>query len=303
MSADRSAPRCFGWRVLGGIAARVARLPQGALLALGGAAAALLGPLLRARWRVARINLALCFPGDDVPRREARLRDHRRALFVAALELLRAWFAPSRALAGLAEIDGIEHLRAAQARGQGVLLLTGHLMHTELAVRFLAETLGAPVGGVVRRYRRHPCLERLLDAARRARLGPTVDKFDARGMVRLLREGGRLAYSADQDFRHGQVFVPFLGVPAATYAGAPQLAKAGRACVRFFAMARGADGRYRVRVSDPGLDALLEDPPAFAARYMQVLEAAVREAPDQYLWVHRRFKTRPDGAPSPYARG
>ena len=302
MTAAGAAPRCLGWRAFGALAAALARLPQGAMLAFGAAAATLLGPLLRARWRVARVNLALCFPGDDATRREARLRQHRRALFVAALELMRAWFGPSRALAGLVDIEGIEHLRAAQARGQGVLLLTGHLMHTELAVRFLAEALGAPVGGVVRRYRRHPCLERLLDGARRARLGPTVDKFDARGMVRLLRDGGRLAYSADQDFRHGHVFAPFFGVPAATYAGAPQLVRAGRACVRFLAMARGADGRYRLTVSDPGLDALLDDEEAFAARYMQVLEGAVRAAPAQYLWVHRRFKTRPPGEATPYGR-
>lgn len=259
-----------------------------------------LRPLLRSRWRVARTNLDLCFASEPADARAARLRAHQRSLPIAVLELLRAWFAPSRALKGLVDVEGLHHLHDAEARGQGVLLLTGHLMHTELATRFVAEALGAPVGGVVRRYNRHPCLEALLDGARRRHLGPTVGKFDTRGMARHLREGGRLVYSADQDFRQGQVFVPFFGVPAATLAGTPQLVRAGRACVRFFAMARGTDGRYRVRVWDPGLDALLDDPPAFAARYMQVLEAAVRDAPDQYLWVHRRFKTRPDGEPSPY---
>jgi KDO2-lipid IV(A) lauroyltransferase len=297
-----SAPRCFGWRAIGAAAGVVARLPQRATLALGRVLAWLLRPLLERRWRVARVNLALCFAAESAAERGQRLRDHQRALSVALLELLRAWFAPSATLAGLAEVDGLQHLRHAAAKGQGVLLLTGHLMHTELATRFVAEALGAPVGGVVRRYHRHPCLERLLDAARTRRLGPTVGKFDARGMARHLRSGGRLVYSADQDFREGHVFVPFFGVPAATFAGTPQLARAGRAVVRFLSMARGADGRYRVRVFDPGLDALLDDPPVFAARYMAVLEAEVRAAPDQYLWVHRRFKTRPPGDPSPYAR-
>lgn len=298
-----AAPRCLGWRALGACFGLVARLPQGALLAVGVALAIPLRWLLRSRWRIARVNLALCFAVEDEGMRAARLRAHQRSLPIALLELLRAWFAPSSSLAGLADIEGLHHLREAQARGQGVLLLTGHLMHTELATRFLAEALGAPVGGVVRRYDRHPCLETLLDGARCRRIGPTVGKFDTRGMVRHLRDGGRLVYSADQDFRHGQVFVPFFGVPAATLAGTPQLVRAGRACVRFLAMARGPDGRYRVRVTDPGLDALLDDADAFAARYMQLLEAAVRDAPDQYLWVHRRFKTRPEGAASPYARG
>lgn len=297
-----STPRCFGWRAIGAVAAVLARLPQRATLALGTALGVFLRPLLGRRWHVARVNLALCFAAESAAEREQRLRDHQRSLAVALLELLRAWFAPSPTLAGLADVEGLQPLRDAAAKGQGVLLLTGHLMHTELATRFVAEALGAPVGGVVRRYHRHPCLERLLDAARTRRLGPTVGKFDARGMARHLRSGGRLVYSADQDFREGHAFVPFFGVPAATFAGTPQLARAGRAVVRFLSMVRGPDGRYRVRIADPGLDAHLDDPAGFAAQYMAVLEAAVREAPDQYLWVHRRFKTRPPGEGSPYAR-
>jgi Kdo2-lipid IVA lauroyltransferase/acyltransferase len=292
--------RCFGWALLGGVFAVIARLPQRALLALGATLGALGRLALRSRWRVARINLDLCFPGETAEAREARLRAHQRSLPTALLELMRAGFAPASRLRGLADVEGLHHLHDAASRGQGVLLLTGHLMHSELAGRFLVEAGSGAISSVVRRYHRHPCFEALLDGARRGRLGPTHGKFDTRGMVRCLREGQRLAYLADQDFRMQQVFVPFFGVPAATLATVPQLAKAGRACVRFFAMARGADGRYRVRVTDPGLDALLDDPEAFAARYMQVLEAAVRDAPDQYLWVHRRFKTRPDGAPSPY---
>ena len=305
MDAGAATPtpvRCLAWGAAGAFFALLARLPQRAVLALGAAVSLPARPLLRRRWRVARINLDLCFADERPDQRAARLRAHQRALPIAVLELLRAWFAPSRAFDGLADIEGLHHLHEAAARGQGVMLLTGHLMHSELAARFLVEAGSGPITSVVRRYNRHPCLERLLDGARRGRIGPTVGKFDTRGMVRALREGGRLAYSADQDFRMNQVFVPFFGVPAATLASAPQLLKAGRACVRFFAMARGADGRYRVRITDPGLDALSDDAEAFAARYMQVLEDAVRDAPDQYLWVHRRFKTRPGGEPSPYAR-
>lgn len=300
-AVDRSAPSpCLGWRLLGALFVLITCLPQRGLLVLGVILGVLLRPLLGRRWQVARVNLALCFPAEGEVERRERLRAHQRSLAIALLELLRAWFAPDRALAGLVEIEGLHHLREAGDRGQGVLLLTGHLMHSELAGRFLALHSGLPLTSVVRRYDRHPCFERLLDGARRRRLGPTLGKFDTRGMVRTLRESGRLAYSADQDFRINQVFVPFFGVPAATLASVPQLARAGRACVRFFAMARSADGRYRLRVWDPGLDALLDAPEAFAARYMQVLEEAVREAPDQYLWVHRRFKTRPPGELSPY---
>jgi KDO2-lipid IV(A) lauroyltransferase len=294
-------PRCLGWRVVGVAARLIARWPQRVALATGALFALLLRPLLGGRRRVAAINLSLCFPSETAAFRRRLLRAHLRSLGVALVELLRAFAAPRRALEGLADVEGLQHLREAETRGQGVLLLTGHLMHSELAARFLVEAGSGPIASVVRRYDRHPCLERQIDAGRRSRLGPTIGKFDTRAMVRALRDGQRLAYLADQDFRANQVFVPFFGVPAATLAGIPQLVKAGRACVRFFDMARDADGRYRVRVIDPGLDALLDDPQAFAARYMQVLEAAVRRAPDQYLWIHRRFKTRPAGEASPYA--
>ena len=294
--------RCVGWGLVGALFAAVARLPQRALLALGATLAAVARPWLGSRWRVARIKLDLCFADEATGRRALRLRAHQRSLAIALVELVRAGFAPASRLRGAADVEGLHHLHEAAARGQGVLLLTGHLMHSELAARFLVEAGSGAISSVVRRYDRHPCFEALLDDARRGRLGPTYGKFDTRGMVRCLREGARLAYLADQDFRSQHVFVPFFGVPAATLATVPQLARAGRACVRFFAMARGADGRYRVRVIDPGLDALLDDPPAFAARYLQVLEDAVRAAPDQYLWVHRRFKTRPGGEASPYAR-
>ena len=287
------APRCR-WAPLARFAlALPARLPQPALLAFG-RALAWPARLLRRRWQVARVNIALCFPEWPLAERSALLAAHRQSLCVAVLELLRAWFAPSAALRGLFDVEGLEHLRDAEASGEGVLLLTGHLMHTELATRFIAEALGRPVGGVVRRYDRHPCFEALLDGARRARLGPTVSKFDTRGMVRHLRAGGRLAYSADQDFRSGQVFVPFFGVLAATFAGVPQLLRAGRARLLFLSMVRAPDGRYRVRIAPTGLADCLDDAEGFTAGYMALLEQAVREAPDQYLWVHRRFKTRPE---------
>ena len=299
-AANDAAQTCFFGRVGAALAGWLTRLPQPLTLRFGRLLALLVRPLLRRRWQVARVNLTLCFADESEAQREARLRAHQEALPIAVLELLRAWFAPRSALAGLAEVEGLHHLQEAEARGQGVLLMTGHLMHTELAVRFLGEANGRLIPGVVRRYDRHPCLERTLDAARCARVGPTVSKFDTRGMIRTLREGLPLVNSADQDFRTQQVFVPFFGVPAATLSTLPQLVKAGRACVRFFAMVREPNGRYRVRVWDPGLDALVDDAEAFAARYMFELEAAVRAAPEQYLWVHRRFKTRPNGAPSPY---
>lgn len=289
----RSPPRrwCLGGRLLGLLLRGLARLPALLRTLL---ATILGGPgrwLLRRRWRVAKANLARCFPDDPTP--ALRLAAHRRAFWRALLDLPRAWFAPAGRLAAEARIEGLGHLREAEAAGQGVLLLTGHLLHTEPGLRALVEVLAAPIGLVIRRHDRHPCIERLVDTARRTRLGPTFGKSETRHLLRHLRAGGRVAYLADQDFRDSPAFVPFFGVPAATFAGIPELLRAGRARLLFLAIHREAAGGYTIRIEPTGLEPLRDDPVAFAAGYLALLEVAVRRDPAQYHWLHRRFKTRP----------
>jgi KDO2-lipid IV(A) lauroyltransferase len=291
--------RCWAIPPLTWVARGIARLPQPALLTLGGALAWLLWPLLARRRRIARANLALCFPALDARARHALLRDNQRATVQGALELLRAWYAPDRRLDGLATIDGLDLVRDALARGQGVLLLTGHFTHTELAVRLLSRALGAPIGGVVR-HNNSPCLERAFAQARSRVFGATLEKKDLRGLIRQLRGGHAMAYSADQDFSYQHAFVPFFGVPAATLVTTPELVRrAGATMVAFF-FHRDAAGRYQLQLRPAWPGWLVGTPAQAAAIYMRELEAYVRAHPAQYLWVHRRFKTRPAGAPPVY---
>lgn len=296
---ESSAARCWLVAPLDLLASAVARLPQALLLGLGGALAWLLRPWMGKRRRYARINLALCFPAMDAGQRERLLRDNLRATVTGALELLRAWYAPSSALAGLAEVEGLEHLRAATASGRGVLLFGGHFTHSELAARLLEEVSGQRVHVVVRRNN-HRCLEAMFDRARRSVFAGTIAKKDVRGLLRALSHGGVVAYSADQNFTYQNAFVPFFGVPAATLTATPDLARRGKAVVLPFWFHRAADGRYRLRLEAPWHGWPSEDPAADAARYMSELEQVVRQHPEQYLWVHRRFKTRPPGEPDVY---
>lgn len=291
--------RCPGVALLRWLALRVAAWPQPRLLRLGRVLAILSWPGLRSRRRIAAANLALCFPTLEAGARAALLRANLVATVTGALELLRAWHAPAAVLHGLADIDGIEHLRAALQRGRGVLLFTGHFTHTELAVRLLGEALGRPVRVVVRENN-NPCLERWFAAARRQVYGEPILKKDLRGLLRALRAGEPVVYSADQNFSYQHAFVPFFGVPAATLATVPALLARGRAAMLPFWFHRGTDGRYRLRI-EAGWDGWPSgDDVADAARYMRELETVVRAHPGQYLWVHRRFKTRPDGECSPY---
>lgn len=294
-------PGCWLAGPLRWACARIARLPQRRLLALGAALAWLLTPLLAGRRRIARINLALCFPELDATARQALLRANTRASVIGLLEMARAWYAPSSALAGLAEIEGLDHLRAAQAQGRGVLLLTAHFPHMDLGARLLGQALGQPVSCMVRRVGGN-CGERFMQAGRRRVFAEVIGKKDVRGLLRALSRGRLVVYLADQNFTYNSAFVPFFGVQAATLTTPPELARrAGVAIVPYWCQ-RLADGRYRVRVEAPWPESSGQDPAAFAARYMRELEAAIRQAPAQYLWWHRRFKTRPEGEVSPYLR-
>ncbi|HEX4853118.1 lysophospholipid acyltransferase family protein [Arenimonas sp.] len=286
--------RCLLLTPVIALAKGVARLPQPMLLALGRALAWLAWPLLGSRRRIARINTGLCFP--ELPSQERRrLADASVAnTVIGALELLRAWHAPAKSLDGLARIEGLEHLREALARGQGVLLMCGHFTHTELAVRLLSQALGRPVRVVVRRHN-NACLERWFDQARAAVFGPTIGKKDVRGLLRALSTGEPVVYSADQNFTYQNAFVPFFGVPASTLTATPALVQRANAVLLPFWYRREADGRYAIRIEPTWAGWPAGDPARDAARYMQELETVVREAPEQYLWAHRRFKTRPPG--------
>lgn len=293
------APRCRFAGVADWAAGGIARLPQAWLLRLGALLAVAGSPLLRRRRRIAERNLALCFPQLDDAARARLLRRTIRATVTGALESLRAWFAPARRLRGLYTVSGLEHLEQARKAGRGVLLVSGHLPHFELAGRLVGEASGRPIALLARRHNA-PCMDRWLDAARRRAYSTTIAKKDKAALLEALQRGETVFYLGDQDFSYHHAFVPFFGVPAATLTALPRLLAQSGAVALPVWMQRSPDGRYRLRI-EPQWDGWPTGDPALdAARYMSELEAVVREDPAQYLWVHRRFKTRPPGEPPLY---
>lgn len=300
MNGPAAVRRCAWMPLATWLARRVARLPQAWLLRAGAGLAAVAAPLLGRRRRIAERNLALCFPALPPAVRRRLLREVLRDTVVGALETLRAWYAPPCVLRGLYQVEGLHHLQSALARGRGVLLVTGHMPHFELCGRLLGEALGRKVALHARRHNA-ACVDAWIDAGRHGAFARTIAKKDKAALLQALRAGEAVLYLGDQDFSYHHAFVPFFGVPAATVTALPELLQATGACALPVWMQRAGDGRYHLRVEPPWHGWPTGDAAADAARYMAELEAVVRRHPAQYLWVHRRFKTRPPGAPDLYA--
>ncbi len=274
-----------------------AQLPWPLQRALGSTLGALLYWLLPARRRAAARNLALCFPELDAPARARLLRAHFRALGVGVFEFTRAWWGSIAPLRRTVRIEGLEHLAAVAAEGHGALLISGHFMNLEICGRLLCDHVA--LAGI---YREHSGAA-MEWAVKRGRLRYAAAMFrqeELRPALRHLKQGGLLWYAPDQDMLgKNTVFAPFFGIPAATITATHQLARlSGCAVLPFFHHREG--DRYVLRIgaplaSFPGADAAVD-----SARVNAQIEAMVRAAPEQYLWIHRRFKRRPPGQSSVY---
>lgn len=290
-------PRHWPTWIALGLGWLLARLPWRLQRGLGVALGSLLQRLLRGRARVARRNLELCLPELDDHARRALLDASFRDLGIGVFEFIRAWWGEVAPMRRDASIEGAEILQALQRDGRGVILVSGHFMTLELCGRLLCDH--APLAGM---YRAHDSAA-MEWAVMRGRLRYATAMFrreELRQAIRHLKQGGILWYAPDQDMRgKDTVFAPFFGVPAASITATHQLARvSGAAVVPFFHRREG--GRYLLRVGAPLADFPSDDAQADTARVNAAVEQMVREAPSQYLWIHKRFKRRPEGAPAVY---
>ncbi len=298
MTADDAPRRCWHAAAVRGIGRLLGRLSPARLMACGRLLARLPG-VNRGRRRIAARNIALCFPELDAAARRALVCRTLADNSIGALDTLRAWFAPRERLGDLGTVQGLEHLRQARAEGHGVVVVGAHYESIEMAMRLVAEANGRPMPILVRRYN-DPCLEREIDIGRCRYAGRTYDKKDIAGFAAAVQAGEAAFYVPDQNASRRHVFVPFYGVAAATLGVLGGVLRRTGGRVLLMWCRRGEDGRYRIDLEPawPGWPG--EDETANAARYMRWIEDRSREAPSQYLWVHRRFKTRPPGEPGVY---
>ena len=272
-------------------------LPLPLLAALGRGLGLLLYALVRERRRITLINLGLCFPQLSDAEKSALARRHFAVLGRSLLELGLWWWASPARIKRLVRLEGEEHLAAHQ--GKPVILLAPHFVALDAGgarlnidyamVSIYARAKNRVFDGALRRGRE-----------RFGKLQLVARTDGVAKVLRPLRAGTPFYYLPDMDYgRHDAVFVPFFGYPAATITGLSRLAKISGAVV-LPVITRMVDDHYVTCIGEAWTDFPTDDVTADTRRMNAYLETEIMKSPEQYYWLHKRFKTRPRGEQGVY---
>ncbi len=275
-----------------------AQLPWRATIGLHAFLGRALSFLLVRQKHTVRRNLEICFPALPEAERARLMRRHFENIAVCLAEMAIGWFGDQRRHAWLFDITGEEHLQAALAKRQGVILLSGHFTPIEICVP-VVKTL-VPLFAFMYRPRRNALLNELQNLGRKKAAHVTFANDDVRGMVRALRSNATVWYAPDQATRaRSAELLPFFGEPAMTSTALSRVAKASGAAVVPFFFWRRRDG-YSLRFEPALADFPTSDVLADTTRVFGIIERFVRECPEQYMWNHRKFKGRAAHLPDAY---
>ena len=258
----------------------------------------LLGRLLflvsGSRQKIIDINLAHCFPEKSIDERNRIKLECYKNMGISLIEMAMCWWWSTDKLKSLVEIEGREHLDAVLASGRGAILLTGHYTSLEIGGRLLA--LFIPLQGMYR-TQRNEMFDSYLYTRRHSYLVNIVSRKETRQLIKGIKNKVPTWYAPDQDFRRERnVFAPFMGIATATITASSRLAQSSGAAMLPYYPERKKDGRgYILRIDPPLEDFPSADEFKDASTINKSIEKYVREFPENYMWIHQRFKTRPPG--------
>jgi KDO2-lipid IV(A) lauroyltransferase len=282
-----------------GIIKTIPWLPYGFLLRLGKTIGFLMYRGMSRRRHIGAVNIKLCFPELDDRSREDLLKRNFQSVAMAGLETALAWWASDKKLRHLVHYHGLDHFKHAIASGKSVILLTAHFTCLEIGARMLL--MEQQYAGMYKRHR-NELLEAVISRSRNKHCKIAIPQDDIRGFLRLLKNKVPVWYAPDQDLGLSRsVFAPFMGVSTATVTAPGRFAAMADAVVVPYFPTRRADGSgYDIVVLPPLENFPSGDELTDATTINQLIEIQARKNPEQYLWLHRRFKTRPAGEPSVY---
>ena len=270
---------------------------------IGSALGRLLYSVASRRRHIAAVNLKLCFPELNETQQQDLLKRHFAALGISLVETGNAWWCPREKIKTLvASFEGAEHARQALAAGRSVLMVGAHFTTMEISNALIHAAFETPLH-VIYRPHEHPVVDWMYRHQRERHATQAITRDDMRSLVKALRQNNVVWYAPDQNYGHKHsVFAPFFGVLAATNTSASRLARSTGCVVIAFVSKRLPDNRYELKMLPPFENFPSEDPQADATQINAALEKELRSMPEQYLWVHRRFKDRPAGERDLYAR-
>ncbi len=300
VSSDRKplssyyAPRYWpAWLGMGALRS-ICLLPHSLAMGVGrllGRTAHALGGSRRA---IVRRNIELCFPALTPAERDTLARDHFLALGMSVIEMGLGRWGSDQSHLKIGRLEGMEHINSALQAGKGVILLSAHFTTLEIMGRVLA--IHCPPFSAVYRKNRSEFITELQRTGRERSAADTIEKRDIKKMVRNLRNGRIVWYAPDQSYNgKGSELIEFFGVPSMHTTATSVLARLGKAVTLPFFPRRLADGSYEFRILPPLENFPGGDDTEDTRKYVRVLEEHVRTCPEQYFWIHRKFKNLPDG--------
>lgn len=256
-----------------------------------------LGQLVSKRWRTtAERNLAAAFPEHNPAQQKQSVKQHFCSLGIGLIEMGLAWWGSDKQLRQQVTIEGIEYLDNALKHGNGVILLSAHFTTLEIGGRLLS--LFRPLHAMYREQD-NKIFDEAMVQGRLSFLQSLIKKSDLRGMLKLLKQNQTVWYAMDQNSSDpSAVFTHFFGIPCSTTTATSKLAESSGAAVIPFSTHRlEAKNHYHLTIHPPLESFPSENRIKDTQQIMDLFEAEVRKAPEQYLWIHRRFKRQPEGAP------
>lgn len=277
------------------------KLPLGFQLALGRLLGRALYSTMKRERHVASRNLEVCFPAMPAVERVTLLRKHFEALGISFIEMGIGWFAPIAKLRRLISIKGLEHLEAALGSGGPVLLWGAHFTTLEVGVAMLEDL--CPRCAIMYRPQRNAMVDAMIRRGRRRFAKRQIPRDDVRQMLKCLKQNYTVVYFPDQTHLGNQsAIVPFFGEPALTNTATSKLAMmTGAKVLTYFY--RRTDGRYELEIGPPIAGIPSSDATIDATRLFAALERFIARAPEQYLWIYKKFKRRPPPFTDPYQTG
>lgn len=277
----------------------VAQLPYAFILMIGRGLGTLVYWLIPSRVKVVTTNLRLCFPDTDTPQRQLMIKNNFKELGIMVTQTLKAFLSRTKKLEQTAIITGGEHIENCLKHNKGVLLVAGHFTALDMGGKILCKNY--PVAGMYRPHK-HPLVEYIVTKSRLSYATHMFKRDELRPIIKHLKSGGILWYAPDQNYRRGQsVFVPFFERKAATITATHQLARLSKCAVLFFHIQRNSTKPYyTLTISPPLTDFPSKDVIKDTTRVNKGIEEMVKQCPNQYLWVHKRFKTVEQGEKNPY---